>query len=88
MDKKKINQFILKWIYHDLTEGYWDELWDSIKKGCIRDIITLDHKWIDEEDYDGKKVWDDFWTEKNYKPFFDDLDDLYIKWETKINEVQ
>ena len=88
MDKKKINQFILKWIYQDLTECYWEQLWDSIKKECIRDIITLDHKWIDEEDYDGKKVWDDFWNDKTYKPFFDDFDDMLNKWRNRIMEVQ
>ena len=86
MDKKKINEFIIKWIYQDLSECYWDELWESVKKGSLRDSITLDHQMIDDDDYDYDKVWDDFW--KYEHPFFKDLDNVIDKWRTKLGEVQ
>jgi hypothetical protein len=84
MDKKKINEFIIKWIYQDLSECYWDELWESVKKGSLRDSITLDHQMIDDDDYDYDKVWDDFW--KYEHPFFKDLDNVIDKWRTKLGK--
>jgi len=84
MDKKKINEFIIDYIFHDLSEFYWDELWESVKKGGLRDSLTLDHELIDDEDYDGRKVWDDLWNDETYKPFFDDLDNVIDKWRTKL----
>ena len=84
-NKNKINDFIMKWIYKDLDETYWEnDLWVSVKKGSLRDSITLDHELIDDEDYDGRKVWDDLWNDETYKPFFDDLDNVIDKWRTKL----
>ena len=84
MDKKKINEFIIKWIYQDLSECYWDELWESVKKGGLRQSITLDLQMIDDDDYDYDKVWDDFW--KYEHPFFKDLDNVIDKWRTKLGK--
>ena len=52
-NKNKINDFIMKWIYKDLDETYWEnDLWVSVKKGSLRHSITLDHELVDEMDYD------------------------------------
>ena len=78
--KNKINKFIMKWILNDLDECYWEGLWDSIKNGGLSDSLILDHKLIDEEDYVGRMVWDDFFNDETYKPFFNDLDKVLDKW--------
>ena len=81
-NKNKINQFILEWIYQDLNDCYWDELWESIKKGSIRVSLTLDHELVDEMDYDYEKVWKDFWKDEH--PFFNDLDKVMDKWRREL----
>ncbi len=84
--RNKINKFIMKWILNDLDEWYWEALWDSIKGGCLSEALILDHKLIDEGDYCGKRVWDDFFNDETYKPFFNDLNKLLDKWKPIVEE--
>jgi len=82
-NKNKINDLIMKRIYRDLNETYWEsDLWESVKRGSIRESITSDHELVDEMDYDYKKVWKEFCDYEH--PFLNDFDKLMYKWKQEL----
>ena len=86
MSKRKkgnnIRDFIVEWIYHDLVGYNWEEWWDSLRKGCMGDILVEKFGL----DYDERiKVWDMIDTH----PFIQELDTLLYKWkkELELNQL-
>ena len=79
MSKKKVNEFLLDHIINDFKEYYWDDLWESVNKGGLSEVIIRDHNLIDEDDYDGQKVWDDLMDDKITKQFIYHLDNILDK---------
>jgi|TARA_B100001964_G_C13900301_1_gene451349 hypothetical protein len=76
-DKMKID-FILKWIYEDLTICCWDDWRDSLRKGCMGFRLEEEFGFVDSEEKE--KLWERIFT----NPFTQELEKFLINYTPPI----
>ena len=73
---------IMEYIYHDLSEYYWDELWETFKKGGLRE--NLEHEY---GEYDPFVEYEELWEKEH--PFITELVEVLDKWKPILgNQVK
>jgi|TARA_B100001971_G_C18185208_1_gene535184 hypothetical protein len=81
--KKEKYDYIINWIYLDLSDLYWCELRDSFKRGFLRERLDEIFGEVDDPYDEFEKLW-----EGKQHPFILELMNLLDKYKPEFNKIR